>query len=266
MSENKIIELTVNPIDFKEIGSNFKEVKDNLVVMLDKYQGLVFTDENIPDAKKSRADLNKLKKAIDDKRKDVKKKCLEPYTVFEDQAKELISLVEKPSLHIDSQVKIFEDKIKSERITLVRSLFDERNVGVNLAFDKIVDAKWYNASFSKNKIMEELDVIFSRVISDLRAVESFKSDFESELKNIILSNGSMSDVVNTKNNLDIIAQKAIEANKVKEEIVAVPIVENKVKTTSPEISFNIKITCTDESRTRLKEFMVANSIKFEQIK
>ena len=41
--------------------------------MIRKYDGLIFTDEEIPEAKKRMADLNRLKKNIEDKRKEIKK-------------------------------------------------------------------------------------------------------------------------------------------------------------------------------------------------
>lgn len=55
--------------------------------MIQKYDGLIFTDEEIPEAKKRMADLNRLKKNIEDKRKEIKKEIAEPYMQFEAQIK-----------------------------------------------------------------------------------------------------------------------------------------------------------------------------------
>ena len=40
--------------------------------------------------------MTKLKKSIDDKRKEIKKIYMQPYTVVEAQAKELIALIDEP--------------------------------------------------------------------------------------------------------------------------------------------------------------------------
>ena len=50
------------------------------------------------------ATLNNFKAAIEDKRKEIKKKCLEPYNAFEADIKELTALIDKPMLAIDAQV------------------------------------------------------------------------------------------------------------------------------------------------------------------
>ena len=44
---------------------------------------LVYTADQIKDAKKDRAKLNKFVTALEDKRKEIKKQVMQPYTAFE---------------------------------------------------------------------------------------------------------------------------------------------------------------------------------------
>ena len=57
----------------KEISFNAEEIKAELAQRLEKYNGLVYNEANIKDAKADRANLNKFKNAIEDKRKEMKK-------------------------------------------------------------------------------------------------------------------------------------------------------------------------------------------------
>ena len=56
-----------------EIKWNNEELKVAIAEKMKEYNGLVFTEETISEGKKDRANLNKLRGAIDDERKRVKK-------------------------------------------------------------------------------------------------------------------------------------------------------------------------------------------------
>ena len=57
----------------EEIKWNNEELKAEIAAKMKDYRGLVFTEESIAEAKKDRANLNKLKSAFEDERKRVKK-------------------------------------------------------------------------------------------------------------------------------------------------------------------------------------------------
>ena len=92
----------------KEIGSlsiNYDELKIELADNLKKYQGLVVTEDEITKAKSTRANLNKVAKMIDDRRKELKKEILKPYEMVEAQTKELIGMIGDVTNAIDDQIK-----------------------------------------------------------------------------------------------------------------------------------------------------------------
>ena len=72
-----------------EIKWNNEELKAAIAEKMKEYKGLVFTEETISEGKKDRANLNKLRGAIDDERKRVKKLCMEPCNRFEKEVKEV---------------------------------------------------------------------------------------------------------------------------------------------------------------------------------
>lgn len=102
----------------EEIKWNNEELKAEIAAKMKDYRGLVFTEESIADAKKDRANLNKLKSAFEDERKRVKKLCMEPYNKFEQQVKEVTALIEEPIRLIDSQIKEVEQRKKKRSVRL----------------------------------------------------------------------------------------------------------------------------------------------------
>ena len=75
---------------------NFQELKSTLETQLEVYKNIVYSADGVKAAKKDKAALNKLKKAIDDRRKEIKKAYMEPYLTVEAQAKELVALIDEP--------------------------------------------------------------------------------------------------------------------------------------------------------------------------
>ena len=117
----------------QEVGKikwNYEEIKPALAQMMKDYEGVVYTADSVKTAKNDIAFLRKLKKAISDKRIEIKNKCLEPYEIFEKQAAELTELIEKPIKTIDEQLTEYE-KIRREEVReKISQYFDE--VGADL--------------------------------------------------------------------------------------------------------------------------------------
>lgn len=65
------------------IEMNFDALEEQLDKKLDEYRGAVFTEDTKTIAKAEIASLRRLKKDIEDGRKTVKKKWMEPYDAFD---------------------------------------------------------------------------------------------------------------------------------------------------------------------------------------
>ena len=70
---------------------NYLEVKKWIEDGLARYKGIVYDETQIAEAKKDRANLNKLVQAIEAKRREMKQLYLQPYQSFEVQANDLIT-------------------------------------------------------------------------------------------------------------------------------------------------------------------------------
>lgn len=156
-------------IDF----SNFDELKEALSAYLEEYRGASFTEESRGFAKAAVADLRKLKKAVNDRKIEVKKQYMHPYEEFEMKTKELLALIDGPIALIDSQVKEFDASRIEERRRLIRSIYGEKAGDLEgyAPLSRIYSGKWENSSMSAKKIGEEMEQALLGIRMD---VESLK--------------------------------------------------------------------------------------------
>lgn len=268
----EVKELTVKPITVLNIESNFNEVKESLELILKGYQGLTFDENEVKSAKKSRAELNKLKKAINDKKITVKKEYLAPYTDFENKVKILMGLVDEPCLLIDTQVKGFEEKQKLDKGFFLENMIDDIKGTLEVSID--VREEWLNASFSNNKIKEEVTAICDNFVKNMEAMKMLNSEFSEELSEVIINGGDMADVTIELTRLKMLQDKFKEKEVIKQEELKE--LQEEVKETTveqdyneaedtKEFTFTLKITCSVEQSEKLKQFMQENNIKAERI-
>lgn len=159
---------------------NYEELKKELTEKVENYKNLVYTEENINMAKKDRANLNKLKKAISDEKIRVKNTLLAPYADFESKCKELIKIVDTSVENVDRQVKAFEDEEKRAKREEIQKYFNE-HVGHFkdvIIYENVFEDRWLNKTTAMKTVQADIEHIFSRATSDLTVIESTVSDKE----------------------------------------------------------------------------------------
>lgn len=156
--ENKQMELKMNEYQLPEkILFNYEELKQELTEKVSHYETLVYTDDQIKEAKADRANLNRLKKALNDERIRREKEYMQPFNTFKTQINEIIGIIDKPMAVIDKQVKAYEDKQKQDKMDAIKNLWESCDVPEGLVLDKIFDQKWLNASVSMKSITAAID-------------------------------------------------------------------------------------------------------------
>ena len=107
----------------EQILWNNEDLKAAIAEKVKDYKTIAYTEDSLKDMKADRADLNKLKKAFEDERKRVKKICMEPYTKFEQQVKEITALIDEPIGLIDSQIREIDERRKAAKREEIEELF-----------------------------------------------------------------------------------------------------------------------------------------------
>lgn len=170
-----------NPGDgefLKKIAWNKEEFMELVASVTEEYKGLTFIEDQIKDAKAARAKLNAMKKAISDRRIEVKKSVMAPYDVFEAEVKEVVALIDDPIDMIDRQIKESEERAKEEKKTALADYFvkEAKEYEEFLTFDMLFDKKYLNASTSLNMAKKEIKAKIDMIAMDIRSVEGFTSE------------------------------------------------------------------------------------------
>ena len=159
-----------------EISWNYAELKQQLEAGLANYKGLAYSDDQIGEAKKDRAKLNKLADAIDGKRKEMKALYLRPYEAFEAQAKELVGMVKATVREIDDQVKAYEAARKEEKLRAIQEQY--RAMIGDLAelapYERLHNPRWLNATAGLGAICPELGNKIDRITAGLTAIDGLQ--------------------------------------------------------------------------------------------
>lgn len=239
------------------IGFNFEEIKEKLNSELEIYKNMIFTEESKTEAKKTIASLRKLKKSVNDKKLEVKKSFMIPYTNFEAQVKELDNLIDEPINFINNQVEEFERKRVEEKKSLISEIYTEimaehEEASGYLPLQRIYDSKWENATTTKKAITEAIAERVDHVEKDLGIIRSMGLEFEDKGIEKYKATLELSDAIEVMNQYqkqkeEILRRQEEEAKRKAEEearkasevssVIDTPMQEAPVTQTAPEEKF-----------------------------
>ncbi len=282
----------------EKIDFNFEEMKAELSDKLAAYNALVVTEDSIKSAKADKANLNKLRTAVEDKRKEIKKLCLAPYECFEKQCKEIVTLIDQPIKSIDGQIAVFDQKLQDEKWEQISGYYkaEVKELISVVPLEKIVSPKWKNKTESLETVCNGIGDTLDRIRTELETLdESCPEEFRDQVKDVYLKKYSLAEarqeykrLEERKRQLAEMEARKIEASKQKPETVPVPETAPVPEVSSPEVapvpetekipyekpqviaepifqaSFTVK--GTKEQFVLLKEFMQKNNINYEVIK
>lgn len=188
-----IVDQNVGEVKF----ANYEIIKEKLQEMMTQYEGAVFSDESIKYAKKEVAALRKMQTAIDTRRKEVKKKCLEPYEYFEEKAAELKAIIEKPITLIDTQIADYEVRRKEEKKLKIKEIYDSviDEYEEYLPLEKIYDNRWENATTTVASIKTDIEKVVNSTAIALSTIATMNSDAAPEALNIYKNTLSITDAI-----------------------------------------------------------------------
>lgn len=285
------MELQVSEIKALEpIKFNYEELKSSLTAKVETYKNLVYTEENIKEAKAGRALLNKLSKAINDEKIRVKNTLLAPFTDFETKCKELIDIVNKANENVDKQIKAYEQTVKDEKLKKIVDFFLE-NVGDYaelIVFDKIFNEKWLNVTYKMDQIEKDITHILTKTKTDMAVLDNtFKDESSNKAAKMEyfenIANPSVLTAAMLKGNKIIEDNKKLEELKQKQEVAQIPAKsEENVENSSQNLTsclqnisdseanqdlqqLDFRVWVTQRQKFALKEFLKANNIKFGRV-
>lgn len=290
------MELRVNEVAIPEkISFNYEELKAELTEKVAFYEALVYTDDQVKDAKADRATLNKLKKTLNDERIRREKEYMQPFNEFKAQVNEIIGIIDKPIAVIDKQVKEFEDQKKAKKQKDIEELFAGMGFQSFVTLEKIWDPKWLNASTSMKSIEEQMRSRMYQIGDDVltlhnlpefgfEATEVYKQTLD--INKAIKEAQRMAEIAKAKAEAEAKKKAAEEARKAEEERKAKEIKEEQTviapaepneqavtpsepvqsaDSTPERMLVRFEVLLTTEDAYALKEFFKSRNIEFKAI-
>lgn len=278
------------------IEINFDQLKTGLTETLEKYSGIIVTEETLSGCKSTQKELAGVRNKIDRYRIDKKKELSKPITAFENQCKELISLIEKAERPIKDGIKVFDDKKRTEKREVAEKLIKEVAESLELrekyAKQLTVNEKYCNLGAKESDVKNDLEaramVLLSEQKREDELIEIIKDCIETE-NNCIESKLKFEDFqrlidrgIATK---DILAEIKASADRIYRaenppepepeiipETIPEPVVEpQKQQIAEPETEkveertyyANYRITGTEKQLMAVSQFLKANGIVYK---
>ena len=143
------------------IADNIEAVEAYIDQQLEPFIGAQLDpndDEQIKQGRAFMADLNKLKKPIEDERKRIKREYEKPLKAFEARVKEITGKIDEARDNLKRQVDAADQAFRDNRREILAEEY-EGCVGVLaelIPFDAILDDKWLNRSTAETTAINQL--------------------------------------------------------------------------------------------------------------
>ena len=148
----------------EKLAFDFQWNKDQIETFisqyLEKYRGLVVTDENLEDMQKACREVVKVRTSIQKFSMEYKRKLKEPYNRFDKDCKEILELVADVEMPIQEQLAVYESKRKQAKRDFAINEYQAkaRAMGLEEKFWQIdIPEKWLNKGQKDSDTCIEID-------------------------------------------------------------------------------------------------------------
>lgn len=146
------------------LAFNMEELKAQALALAGKYNGLVFTEEQITEVRKDMAYLNQVVERLDDARKATVKRMEGPIKAFTAQVQELREIILSARAGLAKQVQDYVDTAREEKRVVVLAMIEQARKdfpGVSSEFAVEMRDSWLAASTAKSKVLAEVGALFA---------------------------------------------------------------------------------------------------------
>lgn len=271
MDEKKLNELIIIE-QLPKIKQTLQVISDSIDEKIKYAMSLECTEESVKEVKNVRAELNKIKTTLEDKRKQVKSAVLQPYEEFETIYNELVKnklLVADASLK--QEINDIENEQKRQKETELRDFVEEhcKANNMDIPFEKI--GLNITLSASMKSLKEQAKAFIERVASEAELIkqEEFSNEILMEYVQDFNYVNAKTKVLERHKQLDEIQrqQEGKDAAKQIAEDIAKN-VDEAIEITAPvEIeekeTYEFKVKATKTQIKQLVEFMKSVEIEYE---
>lgn len=279
------IDLDIKLPEIQPIEHNLSQVEKWVTQLDEFYDKLVFNEEQYKEATSERTKVNKLKKTIEDNRKEIVQKFKKPIDDFEATSKRIEKALGNVSSKLGDKIQVFdlkERKIKEEKINKMVDDIRESFMQSYIEYAKYLkelyiyfDDRWFNKTFKDKDIKDAITIQFNEKVDDLdaykRDAEVLVDYFNAINKDGVLTkdkyierykytrdvNSVMSDI---KKDYEEATTKKVKDVEQVDPFAGLTIHEE----TSPKVMFSV--SCPQEKVELFKKFAIENNMEVKEIR
>lgn len=244
--------------ELPQIALNTAEIEAAIAELEEQYRGWIVVADDLHQAKKTVAELNKSAKAIEDKRIEMKKKISEPITAMENTLKALSKRINDLGNEIKAQTDGYEKKRVEDRTNEILA-FPEW-VAEYMAFDP----KWTNITMTDKQIKEQMAMqkqFFTNNSLLIHTTCNAKGLKAEKYVGQLASGVAVAEIVaSIENDAQVMMQYAQEARAVDSQIIVHTIEEE-----TEVYDITLKLTATQPQLTALRKRIDELGIKYEVV-
>lgn len=238
---------------------NFEETRDLLASALARYESVTYTDSTVEEAKEDKRELTRLRKGLDDRRKEVKRAYLEPYNAFESQVKELLAMIDAPLEEVKAFLAMIEEREKAAKRLEIEGYFWKQSrvlgsmAGPVLSSPAFFDEKWLNKTTSAKTWQAAVDMKIADTARSLANIRTAGGLQAGALTAKFLETMDMADLTDYRDRLTAVDQ------------AEVPVGEPDAGE-DKRVGFRVfKLTGTAEQMARAAELMALAGVEYEEV-
>lgn len=164
------------------ITSNMNDVQQQALAIKEFYSNLVITEDDVPEMKKEKAQINKMKDDVATYRKNIIAEFKKPIEEFESTAKATEKILKEAYDCVNNQIAAYEAQIKKQTEDELRVYFEEKKESLSIDFVEFEDAEiTIPLNPSKKKLMEAVNKFFETIQGHLRAIACYPEDQQTEI-------------------------------------------------------------------------------------
>lgn len=263
---------------------SYEKMVDKIDQITKEYSNWEVKPEVLKESKNLRAELNKLRKNINQRKIDISKQADAPIKEFQFQIKVLLDKIDATSSQIDKGIKEIEAKEKqdrhNQRFKIVEKLANAAGVNPeHIVYDPKWDLKSVSVEYITQEVNKQIDVLIARENDFREAVKAVElqanqlalpADHWVELLHQLGVSDVLNQMADYKKEESDLAKKQAETKKAE----AAKLVKKENHLINPETGEIIKVTSFSmefydvnfDQATQLTDFLKKNGIKFGKIK
>ena len=268
------MDLVVSRFNPGELVTNAQALLEIVKTKLQGYNIENYSEDNIDQAKKDKAELNAAADKLNKKRIELEAEFNKPFLPFKTTIAEVCKEIKNASMAIDILVKEVENREKKKKETEIYEFFEAQNCNL-FSLGKIFNPQWLNKTYKMKDIEAEIIAKITKTKNDLAVLEKCN---EPDATAFYLETLDLNSALAEANKLKEIRERLDVINKEKEEQAVTP---GAITTPKPEphpeaieviqpkhepfLTVTLKLTGTATQLKGLRVYIDANKIKYEKV-